>query len=112
MLVHKGCCDYCDAMPLDVFTVANQDHQDDVIRVACEAGAACSCGVPYVDPHFVAVCRFDRCEAADVRNDAISACAADSDCRLRWGLGTSEPCADQGSPPAATLYAVAVMCCA
>jgi Kunitz/Bovine pancreatic trypsin inhibitor domain len=95
-----GCCGVCDHPGLSAHDLIafNREHEAEVIQcgsgnVAC---APCAGLQPVSLQFFVPSCTANRCVVEDIRTSAVSACQADTDCRLRNGTGCCEGC---GSGP-------------
>jgi hypothetical protein len=48
-------------------------------------------------------CIEGHCQAIDIRQDKLTSCSTEAQCRLRWGTTCCEPC---GTPAPAMLVAV------
>ena len=62
----------------------------------------------FYNEYYLGVCREQRCQAVDIREDELSACGSAADCRLRWGGRCCELCSEDGSYPPEVLLAVSV----
>lgn len=92
-LVPTNCCGYCQpGAPLSGFLAVNEKHVGDVLGELCADPVACPDCITWQDPHYLALCRSGKCTAVDLRQDDLSACNADSDCKLRWGSNCCESC--------------------
>jgi hypothetical protein len=92
------CCDTCGPRTLGGVVAIRNDSVEPVSEALCEyecndqqSCPAISCAA--ATEHVTAVCRTDFCEAVDIREDELSACATDADCTLRWGITCCEQCA-------------------
>jgi len=86
-----NCCGYCG--PMDVSGFMGISAEDYIHYQTSTCGnVACPACVTTQDSNFAGVCRAGSCEAVDVREDELSACTIDADCRLRWGTGCCEGC--------------------
>lgn len=94
ILAINGCCGKCGAPALSDWDAINKTQGDAHRAAVCtDPAPACPKCATILDPNQIAFCRASRCKAIDVRLDAISECATDSDCRLRAGNGCCEACA-------------------
>jgi hypothetical protein len=93
-LVENDCCGgYCFEHPLSDYTAINGKHIGDLSGLICSEPVACpGCAGLWSHPNYTALCRDGRCSAVDVRNDELSQCVTDADCRLRWGASCCESC--------------------
>lgn len=93
-LFATNCCGgYCDAnAPLAGFQAVNVAKLGELEAQTCTGDIACPGCVSVDNPNYLAACRAGQCAAVDLRQDALSACAKDDDCRLRWGSGCCEDC--------------------
>ncbi len=55
------------------------------------SGSLCQCAMA-MNPNLAATCNAGTCEGFDVRQSSYSACTADTDCSLRFGLECCEAC--------------------
>lgn len=79
--------------------ICGQPELSDLIAVNTEHAPVCGCNGPVCDcaispnPNLALSCDAGQCAGWDVRKeDALSACTQDSDCRLRAGLSCCEAC--------------------
>lgn len=85
-LIAKTCCGWCgEATLADVMSV-NREHAGEYSPSLCEPNTVCLDCEAQPNPNLLSDCQqsdtANRCAAIDVRQDAISACQSDSDCRL------------------------------
>jgi len=92
LLAPTNCCGYCGPAPLSGYLAVNEKHYQDVQNQLCADPMACPDCISYEEPNYLALCRVDQCAAVDLRTDILSACADDTDCRLRWGTSCCESC--------------------
>lgn len=103
------CCPSCGGDPLESSIAVRMDSLAQVTDAVC--ASACTSlndcpdiGCPsFVETYNVAVCRSGSCKAVDIRQDELTACSADADCALRWGVACCETC---GAPDPSQLVAV------
>jgi Fe-S cluster biogenesis protein NfuA len=101
LLAITGCCAECGTAPLTSYAAIRRDASNAYRDAVCPVPTPCPKCMTNVDPAFTAVCRGARCQAVDLRTDAMSACTKDSDCTLRFP-GCCESCGGDAS----TLLAV------
>jgi len=95
--VLKGCCGPCGMPELDSFAGVNAAHVAAFKAETCPVPMPCPKCPTMENPNIAARCVNSRCEAFDVRKvPDYSACAFDSDCRLRGGLTCCERCSSDG----------------
>lgn len=98
----KSCCGSCGSpTPSDMLAVNWQ--KGGAYQSAMCAMTACPACAMEPNPNLAPFCRSKSCNAVDVRTDSVSACAIDTDCRLRFA-GCCEYCTD---PSASKLIAIA-----
>ena len=98
-LMTADCCGApCDPTAED-FAAVNERHMAEFRQESCEAVGECgeSGCASSTPPRFVATCRERVCVVEDVGALPITACSADADCILRFGLGCCEPCPGEES---------------
>ncbi len=83
VVMPASCCGNCGApAPMDMVGV-NVSRLSDQRGEACGGGdVACPACAAMPDPHLIATCDVDTCQAIDLRNDPATECSSDSDCRL------------------------------
>ena len=97
-LFATNCCGgYCVETPLSGWIPVATESLGVVQNQYCSDPVACPDCIEFEHANYLAVCRNDKCTAIDLRKDSISACSADSDCRLRFGTGCCESCAGQSA---------------
>jgi hypothetical protein len=100
-----SCCSGCGPQSASQAIAFNRNYGDDLTRALCGPipppcpAIACEQVPAYVLPF----CLEGRCQAIDIRQDKLTSCGNESQCRLRWGTTCCEPC---GAPPIAMLVAV------
>jgi len=101
MVSAAGCCGGCDNAGAFDFVALNKRFQSDYVRIkGCESVTCGAC--PSVDElsttaqYFVPACEAGQCTVVDIRQNAITACTADSECVLRDGSGCCEQCDSSG----------------
>jgi hypothetical protein len=86
------CCGVCGAPELADVVAVNAEHVIDYANANCPDPTACPECATGENPNLYAICESGRCAAKDVRQSEVSACASDSDCVLRFGMGCCEAC--------------------
>jgi hypothetical protein len=105
MIREATCCATCGIQDARNAIAFNRKYGDEVTRAVCGANPppcpaiACQQTPAYVLPF----CLEGRCQAIDIRQDKLTSCSNESQCRLRWDTGCCEPC---GNPPITMLVAV------
>ena len=93
VLAQNGCCGVCGAPTLADVTAVNAARVAEFRASTCtDPAPTCPGCASMNDPNLQAFCRGGRCTAVDLRNDALSACATDADCQLRY-----EACCECGA---------------
>lgn len=91
-----GCCGTCEPTILSDFKAMTTEY---AAMPNC-LGVACGACPPYEGlanyANFGVQCVDHRCLVYDIRETGAATCAADSDCRLRSGLGCCERCDGTG----------------
>jgi hypothetical protein len=83
VVVPESCCGTCGAAtPGDAIGV-NVTQAGAYRALACEGHAGCPACYVDQDPTLVGTCAAGRCAVVDLEEHAVTACAADEDCRLR-----------------------------
>jgi hypothetical protein len=95
MLATPGCCGTCGPVTLASYVAIDASQASAFHSATCPAPEPCPNCATIPDPNYLAACRSGECTAIDLRNDAMSACATDADCRLRWG----GECCECGAAP-------------
>ncbi|MFO0555712.1 MAG: hypothetical protein U0271_45470 [Polyangiaceae bacterium] len=98
------CCGTCGEPTLADVDAVNSDKVDAHQQEVCPNPVPCPDCISLVNPDLLATCTEGTCTAIDVRKDAVSACTADTDCRLR----TQGCCECGGSTAEEDLIAVRV----
>lgn len=88
----KGCCGTCGTPTINDVNGVNRSQESAYQMANCPQPLPCPGCASMINPDLAAFCVQDSCEAIDVRGDAVSACATDADCRLRYS-GCCESCA-------------------
>jgi len=84
-LAMNGCCGVCGAPKLSDFTPINVTNSAAFRAATCtEPDPTCPGCATTIEPNLQAFCRGGRCTGVDLRLDALSACAVDDDCMLRY----------------------------
>ena len=98
-LMTTDCCGApCDATASD-FSAVNVDRMHEFRQDSCDVVDGCDglgCTTPTA-PRFLATCRDEQCVVQDTADLPLSACSADEDCILRFGLGCCEPCSGEAA---------------
>ncbi|MBE7485145.1 MAG: hypothetical protein HS104_34905 [Polyangiaceae bacterium] len=104
-LFATNCCGgYCDPnAPLGGFTAVNETKLNEFEAALCPGDIACPGCVSFDNPNYLALCRAGQCTAVNLRDDSLSACQSDSDCRVRWGSDCCEDCGG-GNPDQLVAY--------
>jgi len=99
VLFATNCCGgYCDpAAPLSGYQAVNEQKVTELEATLCTGDIMCPGCVSVDNPANLALCRGQKCQAVDLKKDALSACQSDADCRLRWGSDCCEDCAAFGT---------------
>jgi hypothetical protein len=93
VLSANGCCGTCGTPRLSDFTPVNVARISDFRAFTCtDPAPTCPGCASMDDPNLQAFCRGGRCTGVDVRVDALSGCATDDDCLLRY-----EACCECGA---------------
>jgi hypothetical protein len=100
----RSCCGACREPTLADVDAVNRERLDEHFREVCPEPVPCPECVTPTSPDLLATCRAGSCVAIDVRADAVSACTADVDCRLR----VTGCCACGGSTAPEDLIAIRV----
>jgi hypothetical protein len=94
----QDCCvDWCGSVDISFFTSIHVAHLPDWHAGQVCAGCRTPCSATEQQDfeesarYIVPICENNRCEPLDIRQHDVTACAADSDCSLRYGSGC---CAD------------------
>ena len=82
-LASDGCCDVCSVPTLADVDAVNAARLDAHFAEVCPVPVPCPRCATRPNPELVATCDGGTCRALDVGALAITACTADSDCRLR-----------------------------
>ena len=103
-LASTSCCEPCEPVDLNQFVAVNVGYvrevpEDDCSLVDCADCPTMPIGSQNVQD-FGVTCEDGRCVAFDVREHALSACSADSDCVLRADVSCCEGCAYDAAPTA------------
>jgi len=88
-LALPGCCPSCQVPELGSFTAINAAKVDAYSKFVCPEPTPCPACDPPPNPNLFAYCKEGTCVAADIRQEPLSACADNGDCRLR---NTAECC--------------------
>ncbi|MGZ3422938.1 MAG: hypothetical protein ACXVEF_05970 [Polyangiales bacterium] len=84
IVVAASCCGSCGAaVPSDMIGIESSQlsaHRSSV----CTPGTGCPACFMRQDPFLQAFCTSGRCEAIDLHGDALTECATDADCVLRY----------------------------
>ncbi|HVU05410.1 MAG TPA: hypothetical protein VHE30_26870 [Polyangiaceae bacterium] len=98
-----GCCGTCGAPTLQDVAGVNADKQDDFRAATCgDPHPVCPACPTALEPNLVAFCEASTCRAHDVREEDLSACTKDDDCRLRY-----PDCCETCGPNPSLLIAIA-----
>ena len=97
VLAANGCCGGPCGMPtLASYTAVNRRHTAEFAKITCtDPAPMCPGCMMQENPNLLARCTPSGCAGVDLRVDRLSACAADTDCRLRYA-GCCESCAGPG----------------
>ena len=98
VLAPNGCCGGPCGMPrLSDYTAVNRKHTADFAKITCtDPTPTCPGCVSYPNRYLFARCLTGKCMGEDLRDDALSHCTADSDCKLRYP-GCCESCGGPSS---------------
>jgi hypothetical protein len=105
VLREASCCPDCGLQDASRTLAFHRDYGDYVTRTVCGPipppcpPISCEPAPVYIIP----LCIEGRCQAIDIRQDKLTSCSTDTQCRLRWGTTCCEPC---GTPPVQLLVAV------
>jgi hypothetical protein len=105
MVRESTCCSGCGPQDASRALAFHRDYAGEVTRMLCGAvpppcpAVACELAPAYVLP----LCVEGRCQAIDIRQDKLTSCSTEAQCRLRWGTTCCQPC---GTPPPVMLVAV------
>ena len=94
-LFATNCCGgYCDPnASLSGFKAVNATKVSELEQLICDPNGVVCAGCASMDnPDYLALCRSGECTAVNLREDSLSACQLDDDCRLRWGSSCCESC--------------------
>ena len=100
LVPERNCCRPCDPLEFSGLAAVNVKHKDDFLSHEGCADAKCpACpdlglDLPLSSANFFVLCEKNRCVAADLRFSKYTKCAANSDCKLRWGLRCCDGCSD------------------
>lgn len=94
-VIDHGCCGYCGIDSVDQLTAVAAPYAG-YSQAECLLLDCAYCEPPPDLEYFAARCDAGSCEVYDVRQSDYSACDADSDCRLRAGLGCCQGCGESG----------------
>jgi hypothetical protein len=84
VVVSQSCCGTCGAPTRGDAIAINRAADSEHAQLACEDEVGCpACAPLFIDPTLVATCRAGACELVDLRRHPASACAQDSDCKVR-----------------------------
>ncbi|MES1178966.1 MAG: hypothetical protein ABUL62_31915 [Myxococcales bacterium] len=96
-LVARGCCS-CGTGPLSSFAAINNASVDAYYAQQCSPGTNCG-ACPPIEPnlnapesYYIATCSAGHCVAVDLRADALTDCAVDSDCQMRNSANCCDTC--------------------
>lgn len=93
ILAITDCCGKCGETAITDYHAIHRDRASAHRASVCtDPGFGCPDCISSKSPNLVAFCRGERCVGVDVRTDAISECATDSDCMLRTGNDCCESC--------------------
>lgn len=104
VLAAASCCGVCGEPTLADVDGVHRDRLDAHFDAVCPDPVPCPKCATTNNPDLFATCRAGSCVALDLTTEAASACAADSDCRVR----TTGCCECGGSTAEADLIAVAI----
>jgi hypothetical protein len=94
MLFATNCCGgYCGEHPLSGWIPIHQSWLGAVEGQYCADPVACPGCASFPQENYLAVCRDQKCQAIDLRQDELSECASDTECQLRYGSSCCESCA-------------------
>ena len=84
-LVSRSCCGTCGAPTLaDVIAIDRSEDSAYRSSICGPDPVGCPACAGRPNPNLQATCESGNCAVLDVRADAISACASDDDCQLRY----------------------------
>lgn len=83
VVVSVSCCGTCGTATRGDAIAIHQARVRDHAAAACGDDAACPACAGVQDPNLVATCRAGRCEVVDLLAEPLTACTADTECRLR-----------------------------
>jgi hypothetical protein len=82
-LASKTCCGVCGKPTLADVDGVNTEHSDEHRDEVCPEPAVCPACPTSTNPNLLATCMEKVCQAVDVRQNPVTTCAKDTDCRLR-----------------------------
>jgi hypothetical protein len=93
-ITFRSCCGTCGQPTVGDMVGVHMDKVSAYRTLACSGGdQPCPACAAMPNPELVAVCRAKTCQAVDVSvDDALSGCARDEDCVLRYANTCCEPC--------------------
>jgi hypothetical protein len=92
ILAAKNCCGVCGEPRLTDVNAVNEARVAEYTKAVCPVPRPCPDCPSAIQPNLQAFCRSGRCTAVDIRTDALSTCATDGDCMLRY-----EACCECGA---------------
>ena len=105
-VVHaNSCCTACGPQDVNQAIAFHREYAGAVSQELCGANPP-PCPDPicrYTPTYVLALCLEGRCQAIDIRQDKLTSCSTEAQCRLRWGTTCCQPC---GTPPPVMLVAV------
>jgi hypothetical protein len=102
MLATNGCCGVCGTPKLSDLSPINTARAADFQKFPCsDPSPTCPGCATMNDPNLQAFCRGGRCTGVDLRADALSSCATDDDCTLRY-----EACCECGASGDSNIVAI------
>jgi hypothetical protein len=101
----NSCCEGCGPQDVNRAIAFHREYADAVIQTLCGSNPPpCPAPLcPYAPTYVLPLCIEGRCQAIDIRQDKLTSCSTEAQCRLRWGTSCCEPC---GTPPPVMLVAV------
>jgi hypothetical protein len=94
MVRESTCCQGCGPQEVNRAIAFNRNYADGVTARLCGPNpppcpaVACVLAPSYVLPF----CIEGRCQAIDIRQDLLTSCGTNEQCRLRWGTQCCEAC--------------------
>ncbi len=91
IVVPRTCCGFCGVASATDMIAVEPSHASSYRSSVCGPGTGCPDCAGRNDPFLQGFCVTGHCKAVDLHTDAMTGCATDDDCQLRYAA-CCEPC--------------------